>query len=61
MYVQVLEKENRVAEAKSNGWGIIVTCLFYLSGASPKNTHNPISYSLLATRHIMIISISIYS
>jgi len=27
MYVQVLEKENRVAEAKSNGLGIRVTLL----------------------------------
>ncbi len=39
MYVQVSEQENRVAEAKSNGLGIRVTCLFYLSGAFPKNTH----------------------
>jgi hypothetical protein len=27
MYVQVLEQENRVAEAKSNGWGIRVVSL----------------------------------
>ena len=39
MYVQVSEQENRVAEAKINGLGIRVTCLFYLSGAFPKNTH----------------------
>jgi len=39
MYVQVLEQENRVPEAKSNGLEIRVTCLFYLSGAFPKNTH----------------------
>ncbi len=38
MYVQVLGQENRMAEAKSNGWGIRVTCLFYLSDAFPKNT-----------------------
>jgi hypothetical protein len=37
MYVQVLEQENRVAEAKSNGLGIRVTCLFYLSSTFPKN------------------------
>ncbi len=39
MYVQVLKQENRVIEAKSNGWEIRVTCLFYLSGALHKNTH----------------------
>jgi len=38
MYGQVLEQENRVAEAKINGLRIRVTCLFYLSGAFPKNT-----------------------
>jgi len=40
MYVQVLEQENRVAEAKSNGLGIRVTCSFYPLGAFHKNTRS---------------------
>ncbi len=40
MYVQVLEQENRVAAAKSNGWEIREIPLFYHSGALVKNTQN---------------------